>query len=234
MAILLTVDEEEDGIGAAKAVQNREFFKGMRIIISAEAGNTPATYAGIGHIAAGRKGWRGYSFRKALEGGHAATSGNGWVEWLNSAVSAPRSLKSRIVIRNFHATAKGFSVPDTAEADIDVIVEPEEKDADFGTAISGIFGLGKGQLAEKRSEYAPYSFSGNPEILKVAGIVRKFAEPEFNIGDSVGDENMLAKLGIPIAIMGPEGRDEHHADEWVSLKSVREMAGLYRAILGSY
>jgi acetylornithine deacetylase/succinyl-diaminopimelate desuccinylase-like protein len=235
MAILLTVDEEESGTGSLKAVQNQAFFKGIKIIISAEAGNTPTTYAGLGHVTVGRKGWKGYSFRKALEGGHAAIAGNNWVDWLHAAVSTPRKVKSRIIIRNFHATAKGFSVPDSAEAYIDVIVEPEEKDADFGAEISRLFGLEKGSLVEDGpSEYPPYSFAGNPEIMKISGIVRQFTEVTFTLGDSVGDENVLARLGIPIVIMGPEGRNEHHADEWVSLKSLNEIAALYKKVLESY
>ncbi|MCX6774286.1 MAG: M20 family metallopeptidase [Candidatus Micrarchaeota archaeon] len=234
MAILLTVDEEEEGLGAKKAIQNKEFFKGMRIIVSGEAGNTPSTYGGLGHVAVGRKGCRDISFRKRLEGGHAAIVGNDWVEWLHKAVSKTKMAKSRIIIRNFHATSKGFSVPDSAEADIEVIVEPEEKNKDFGKVVSEMFGVEKGSLIEKKSEYPPYSFAEDPEISNVVGIVREFTKPVFVIGDSVGDENVLAKLGIPIVIMGPEGRNEHHADEWVSLKSLREIADLYKRISDSY
>jgi acetylornithine deacetylase/succinyl-diaminopimelate desuccinylase-like protein len=235
MGILLTVDEEEEGLGAMKAVSNKNFFKGIKLLVSAEAGNTTTTYAGIGHISVGRKGWKGYIIKKRLEGGHAATSGNDWVEWLYKAVSGPKKSKSRIIIRNFHATSKGFSVPDLAQADLDVIVEPEERDFDFKNEISKLFKLENGSIEEHKSEHPPYSFAKDPEIMNVARIVKEFAEPRFIIGDSVADENVFAaKLGIPIVVMGPEGRNEHHADEWVSLKSLKEMAALYKRIADSY
>jgi len=235
MGILLTVDEEQEGLGVLNAVQNRKFFDNIKLLVSGEAGNTQTTYAGIGHVGVGRKGWKGYVITKRLEGGHAATSGNDWVEWLYNAVSGPKKSKSRIIIRNFHATSKGFSVPDFAQADIDVIVEPEERDFDFKKEISGLFKLENGSIEEQKAEYPPYSFAKSPEIANVARIVKEFTEPRLIIGDSVADENVFAaKLGIPIAIMGPEGRNEHHADEWVSLKSLNEMAALYKRIADSY
>src|SRR4030095_7457097 len=64
MAILITVDEEEISKGGWKAIEARDFFKGIEGIISAEAGNEPGTYGGASHIAYGRQGRRAYHLEK--------------------------------------------------------------------------------------------------------------------------------------------------------------------------
>ena len=232
MAVLLTVDEEDISRGAWKALEEKAFFKGIRGIISAEAGNEPGSYGGARHISYGRYGRKAYRLTKELPAGHGATSEQSWVEWAYKSMSRLPEIKSRIVIRRFCATSKGLSVPDKAEIDVDVLIHPEEAGLDFQAVLCGHFGAVV-ELAKRETPYLePYSFEGNGFIQEVAGIVRgSFGEPSFHLGTSVGDENALARLGIPIAIVGPEGRDEHKADEWVSMKSLDEVASLYRILL---
>ena len=231
MAILFTVDEEEISEGSWKALGRKEFFSGISGMISAEAGNAEGTYGGARHISYGRQGRLAYSISKELPAGHAATAEEGWVGWIHEKSRMPR-LKSRLIIRNFHATSKGLSMPDRAEIDVDALVHPDEREVDFRKLIGDHFGA-QAELKQRKTPYLkPYSFRDHGFIRKVGAVVEEeFGAPEYHIGSSVGDENALAELGIPIAIIGPEGRNEHRPDEWVSLKSLEEITRLYKRLL---
>ncbi|MEW6721821.1 MAG: M20/M25/M40 family metallo-hydrolase [Candidatus Micrarchaeota archaeon] len=231
MAILFTVDEEEISRGSWKALERKGWFDGLEGIVSAEAGNTEGTFGGVRHISHGRQGRLAFRVTKQLSAGHAATAKEDWVEWIYSASKQP-GMKSRIVIRNFHATSRGLSVPERAELDVDALIHPDEKDIDFRELVAKQFG-GEAELVKRETPYLkPYSFENHPFLKKVGDVVsREYGRPEYHVGSSVGDENALAQLGIPIAIVGPEGRNEHRADEWVSVKSLEEISGLYRKLL---
>ncbi|MEW6036035.1 MAG: M20 family metallopeptidase [Candidatus Micrarchaeota archaeon] len=232
MAVLVTVDEEEISKGGWKAIGDKGFFKGINGIISAEAGNEPGTYGGARHISYGRQGRKAFHLVKELGAGHAATAGQDWVDWLHSCMHSMPKTASRIVVRRFCASSRGLSVPDKAEMDVDVLIHPSEKGTDFQGLLSTHFGAPAGLKKRQTPYLEPYSFENHPFISRVAGIVQEsLGEPSLHIGSSVGDENALALLGIPIAIIGPEGRNEHRADEWVSVKSLREVAGLYSKLL---
>ena len=144
-------------------------------------------------------------------------------------------MKSKFVVRNFHATSKGFSIPDKAEMDLDVIIHPSDKDFDFDNFLVSHFKVRKDQVKRKTSYLAPYSFEGHPEIIKIAELFEaKYGKkPDFYLGTSNGDENVLATLGIPILISGMEGRNEHDANEWVSIRSLRDVSSFYKAVIES-
>lgn len=232
MAALFTVDEEEISRGAFFALRKKEFFAGIRGMVSAEAGNEPGTFGGARHISYGRNGRVAFEITRALGAGHAATAESGWAGWIYRKVGGLPKMKSRIVVRRFEASSSGLSMPDSAKIEVDVLVHPSEKGMDFQKVLSEHF-EGEAALRKRETPYLePYSFEKNPFVEKIAECVRReIGEPSFHIGTSVGDENALAQLGIPIAIVGPEGRNEHGADEWVSLKSVGEVARLYSELL---
>ena len=54
----------------------------------------------------------------------------------------------------------------------------------------------------------------------------------YNFGDSVADENVLAmhRPGLPILNISPVGEDCHKAGEWVDVESVRQLVEVYRAL----
>ena len=230
-AVLFTVDEEEISKGSHKAVKRREFFQGLRGIVSAEAGNAEGTYGGVRHISYARQGRLAFFLSKELSAGHAATAREDWVQWMYEKSRMPK-VKSRLVIRNFHATSRGLSMPDRAELDVDALVHPDEKDVDFAKVLSDHFGA-EATLKKRETPYLkPYSFKDHEFIKEVGKVVENgFGPPSFHIGSSVGDENALADLGLPIAIVGPEGRNEHRPDEWVSVKSLGDVKELYRKLL---
>jgi acetylornithine deacetylase/succinyl-diaminopimelate desuccinylase-like protein len=233
MAILFTVDEEETSMGSWAVIEKKEFFRGIELIISGEAGNTPKTYGGFGHFTTGRHGVKDYEITKRLEAGHAATQDQEWVNWLCNSMKTFPEMKSKIVVRNFHATSKGFSIPEKAEMDLDVIIHPSEKDFDFDSFLVNHFKTRKDYVKRKTSYLSPYSFEGHPQILRIADLFEKRfgKKPEYYLGTSNGDENVLATLGIPILISGMEGRNEHDANEWVSIKCLKEVSSYYKMII---
>ena len=54
----------------------------------------------------------------------------------------------------------------------------------------------------------------------------------YNFGDSVADENVLAmrRPGLPILNISPIGEDCHKAGEWVEVESVRRLVEVYRSL----
>ncbi len=63
-------------------------------------------------------------------------------------------------------------------------------------------------------------------------IERTVGFQNYNFGDSVADENVLAmhRPGLPILNISPIGEDCHKAGEWVDVESVRRLVEVYRSL----
>ena len=232
VAVLFTVDEEEISLGVHEVIKNKKIFSGIRGIISAEAGNEPGTYGGVRHISTGRFGRIAYTIEKLLEAGHAATAESNWHKWVYEKISNLPKTKSRIIVRNFHAISDGLSFPNKITMDVDVLISPEEEKVEFLKILTKHFESQVKIIPRKTPYMHPYACKKNGFFNKVVELVKiNFGEPSYHIGYSVGDENALAKTGLPILIIGPEGRNEHAADEWVSLNSLSEVCELYQKII---
>jgi len=80
----------------------------------------------------------------------------------------------------------------------------------------------------------PYTISKNhPWVKLVSKVVkRKYGRVNYGYGLSVADENYFAtRCGIPAIVLGPTGSENHVANEWVSLKSVKELSEIIKEIL---
>jgi acetylornithine deacetylase/succinyl-diaminopimelate desuccinylase-like protein len=67
------------------------------------------------------------------------------------------------------------------------------------------------------------------EVLKI--IKTNFREPVINYGSSVADDNILANsLKKPIITIGPRGGNGHAPNEWISVKSLKELVKVYGLI----
>jgi len=63
-------------------------------------------------------------------------------------------------------------------------------------------------------------------------IKRISGEVKINYGLSVADENVFSNgFSKPILTIGPQGGNIHSADEWVSLKNIKELVKIYKTIL---
>ncbi len=229
--ICFSCDEEGISKGSFKAIEEKkEFFEDIEGIVSAEAGNDENSFGGINNISIGRYGRKRYHVRKSFKGGHAATSQQEWIDWLYNFKNKYEG-ESKVVINNLRTKTIDFSVVSEIEFDIDVIESPNEKirfdEGEFDTL----------ELAKRETPYLESFLSKKGKLLENARrIVKEITgeDPSIRIGKSVGDENNLAKLGKEIIIVGPEGRNEHRADEWVSLKSLKELSLLYSSLIDSF
>ena len=80
----------------------------------------------------------------------------------------------------------------------------------------------------------PYTISKNHPWVKLVSkvIKRKYGEVNYGYRLSVADENYFAtRCDIPMLILGPVGSEVHSANEWVSLKSVKELSEIIKEIL---
>lgn len=50
---------------------------------------------------------------------------------------------------------------------------------------------------------------------------------------SVGDDNVLATLGIPVITWGPDGKGAHEADEWVDLESLKILSKMFKTLIAN-
>lgn len=51
---------------------------------------------------------------------------------------------------------------------------------------------------------------------------------------SVGDDNVLASLGIPVITWGPDGGNAHRAGEWVDLDSLQLLQEMYQKLFAQW
>lgn len=50
----------------------------------------------------------------------------------------------------------------------------------------------------------------------------------------MADENLYGAMGKLVVILGPVGGNPHAEDEWVSLASADQLAGIYRDVLEAW
>lgn len=58
-------------------------------------------------------------------------------------------------------------------------------------------------------------------------------KPKLYYRRSVGDENRVAQLGIPVITVGPDGGNAHEANEWVSKKGISNLEKFFKDLLAS-
>ena len=71
--------------------------------------------------------------------------------------------------------------------------------------------------------------------MKFAEIIKqKFGSgPKYGYGLSVADENIFAARGVPVAVIGAKGGNEHAANEWVFKSSYFELIDVLKTFLRS-
>ncbi len=222
IAILFTVDEEEISEGGWKAVENKEFFRDIELIISAEAGNTPEKNGGLPVVGIGRYGRVVVEVEKYLGGGHGAIASDSWLDWLCSIRDKMRNPQLKMRIEDIRLIKKGLSNPEKIAMKLSLLIHPEQREWEKELKI-----FDRWEIAKRKTPYLMPYLTKREEIEEVLNLIES---PELVIGHSPGDENALAALGIPILIAGTRGENEHAADEWVDLKSMEALLEFYRKV----
>lgn len=240
--IFLAVDEEEASQGAWYAAQNNEqFFQDVGLVVSAE----PSLVGGSSHITIGRTGR--FLFDVVFQGKsvHLANYQDGVdaIERMQKFLGSFYTIRhemfdahgSTAQIRSVQSGVVGMSVPEAASCQVEVL-------AAYGEGIEGIQAKLQ-QLAGSNAQVAiaprktPYLSGYHNSTFLYQDVLeqtirRVYNEPVTYIErKSVGDDNVLASLGLPVITWGPEGGNAHTADEWVSVTSLDNLRCGYETFL---
>lgn len=251
LKVAFTVDEENYSIGAHKLIDSG-LCKNVDFVLIPE----PGFQEGEHGITAGRTGRVTYVINILGKSAHGTSSSEGinaisqassFLDEISKMKLGEYSEKDKSIIfpRAFYSTAKGFSVPDEAQIEIDCkLVAPDTQESIFEKIKEvaekmfkdkKLANLPKITFKERPTPFcAPYRINENNKYFKIC---RKVAEKAFGkvkviYNDSVADECIFVKrLKVPAICIGPSGANAHKANEYVNLESVERVKEIYLNIL---
>jgi succinyl-diaminopimelate desuccinylase len=239
--IFLAVDEENISAGAWKAVrENPDFFADVELIVSAE----PNFGHGLHGITRGRTGRSLYKASFVGNPVHIARYRDGIdaIEKLGNFIESLyanrevmfKSPETVAQVRKVEAEATGMSVCGEATAEIEVLMGYQDSADDIRMTLAELDGITEVTLKDRKTPYLEgYFFESFPHQKQIAQIIKSTTGKEMILHQrtSVGDDNVLATLGIPVITWGPDGGNAHAPDEWVDLDSLATLTKLYIKIL---
>jgi acetylornithine deacetylase/succinyl-diaminopimelate desuccinylase-like protein len=152
-------------------------------------------------------------------------------------------------VRSFQSQSVSLSVPDEARLLVDRhLVFPETIESagkQIEERINRMYASGALREVDGRRatltvkpRAVPYLMpyltpENSPQVVLLGEAIRSTlgAEPCYNYGLSVADENLIAAQGVPVISYGPVGAGEHSGNEWVSKKSYLELIDVLKAHL---
>ena len=238
--IFLAVDEEYYSQGAWHAIKHsRSFFKNIELIISSE----PNFGLGLNGITTARTGRVIFEATAEGKAEHISKykSAQDAIEKLTSFTQKLYKQRESLFndpytvaqIRMLEAESVGMSVCALATAQVEVL--PGAKDSIPGIR-KKLQDLGQVtiKLKDRPTPFlSGYSFESFPYQDKIGSIVAKATGQPMSLHhrSSVGDDNALATLGIPVITWGPNGDNAHKENEWVSIPSIKKLSTMYQQLL---
>ncbi|MBI2021994.1 M20/M25/M40 family metallo-hydrolase [Candidatus Daviesbacteria bacterium] len=240
--IMLGVDEENISAGAWAVVdQRKDFFADVELIIAAESAFTTPPYG----LTVGRVGRTVYQAIFKGQAEHLINYKQGKdAIWMLSRFGARlyaereqmfTSPFSVAQIRRVEGESVGMSVPALATADIEVLQGPEDRAEDI---LAKLQEMATGEEVREKPRPTPYlrgyRFDSFPYQDQIAEIIKQHTNHDMEIVRtrmSVGDENVLATLGIPVLTWGPSGGNEHRSNEYVEIESLDRIQAMYEDLL---
>ncbi len=256
--ILLGVDEENISEGAWRVVkEKRNWFSDVDFILVGEPGASATQIGGENVITLGRRGRVVFEievFGKSAHGAHPEKGVNAISEAAKVALEIEKlKLPSNkylgpatLFIRKIEGASTSLSIPNRAVIEVDRhLVVPESIDSamkQIEVLIEQMYDLGRlsenadarvrVKVKERPTSYAsPYVADDDNEFVKKIISLMKNREI-INYGKSVADDNIFSReLNLPVITIGPRGGNIHSSNEWVSKKSLNNVASLYKQIL---
>lgn len=238
--IFIACDEENISEGAWLAVkEKKEFFGDVKLVISAE----PNFGLGINSLTVGRS---GRCILKVMSFGKSAhiikaSEGIDAVEKISSFLAKFYSTKSKLVssrgliqIRKVASQVSGMSIPDYAEAEIEVFLGPEDDKEALITKLNSLEENVQVVLKPRKTPYLNgYYFKEFGDLTEIKNTIRKSTGKEVTLDYrySVGDDNVLATLGTPVVTWGPDGGNAHAANEYVEIENLNNLAVMYNKFI---
>lgn len=244
--LFLAIDEEIISKGAWHALEHqRSFFDDVEMVVSAE----PNFELGLHGITRGRTGRAVFVVKFQGKAAHVAKykeavdaieMASNWVTKLyaqrEKLFTSPRTVT---LVRKINGEAIGMSV--CADVSLEVEVQVGATDS-FDQVKSILEHLEPGnpsisiELKPRVTPYLPgYFFDSFPYQAKIGQIILETVGREMTLHDrsSVGDDNAIATVGIPVITWGPDGGNAHNTGEWVSLSSLETLSAMYVKFLKS-
>ena len=238
--VFLAVDEENISEGAWKAVNGRKaFFRDVSLIISAE----PNFELGLHGITTGRTGRCVFDVKFVGVPAHLAayTAGKDAIGMLAKFVS--RLYRERgtmfagtrtvLQVRKITGESVGMIVCGEASLEVEVLLDAKTSVAAVRRVLLG-FGATQVSLKERNTPYLTgYQFDQFPNMRDIGKIIQQATGRSMRVHTrtSVGDDNVLATLGIPVITWGPDGGNAHAPDEYVLRRSISALTGMYKKLL---
>lgn len=236
LKVVLTVDEEDISEGAWAVVETRQdFFSDVELMVCAESNfKQPENSVAIGRV--GR-----CIFDVQFEGSPAHIinyrEGVDAISMLGGFLSKLYSKRdhmfnspdSVIQVRRVDGAAVGMSVCANASAEVEVLLGAGDSNDIVMEKVFDLTGV-KLSLKKRKTPYLPaYYFAHFPYQEKLSDIFMEHMGKamEKYLRRSVGDENVLATLGIPIITYGADGGNEHQPNEFINTPSLNRLQTIY-------
>ncbi|MDO8554296.1 MAG: M20/M25/M40 family metallo-hydrolase [Candidatus Micrarchaeota archaeon] len=254
--IAFGVDEENISEGA-QVILKSGFLNDCEGIVVTEAGQSDKLALGTKMITLGRRGHPVYEITIPGKSSHGAHVHLG-INAINEAARFVLALEKLQLpnnnlfppatqfVRSFNASNSSLSIPDVAIIELDRhTIPPETSESvlnELRVFIDSLYSSGQFKeiegkritvkLKERKTPYLdPYVTNKEHSFVKrlaTAVTVYHKCEPIYNYGSSVADENVFAKIGLPVVTIGSLGGNEHSADEWVSKQSYFDLIEILR------
>ncbi len=242
LKIFLAVDEENISEGAWHALQNTpEFFDDLDLIVSAES-SFDLPLSGVTRGRTGRsvfqidfEGKPEHIIRYKYGVDAIEKAGNFIYKLYRDRESIFNSPDTVSQVRQVFGESVGMSVAASSQAEVEVLVGHPDTDQTILEAL-GKLTTDKIFLKPRKTPYLPaYFFETFPYQEIIAEIIKKNTGSEMTLHTrkSVGDDNVLATLGIPVITWGPNGGNEHRTDEYIEIDSFHKITRMYRDLLRS-
>ena len=252
------VDEENDSLGAY-ALSRDPFLQNVALVLVPEICDVYPKKEGTISVGLGRRGRVGISLAVPGISAHGANPERG-VNAIHEAYKVIAALdamplisheklgQSTQFIQEIHARSGSLSLPDLCEVYLSrLLVLPETPDdalRDVQKHLDRLYAQGilttqrgkrvLAKLADRETPYYhPYITDERlPIIQRLLQRVQTFGEVCVGYGRSVADENIFGGINqIPTITLGPQGGNEHTANEWVSKQSLEERIAIYRDLM---
>jgi len=253
--IALCVDEENESIGAY-ALSADPFVQDVQLIISAEVGDARPEKPGAKTIAIGRRGRVGITISVPGISAHGATPELG-INAIEEAAVCMQALNamplpshekfgsSNQFVQEISAKSGSLSLPDRCELMVSrLLVPPETPESvlkEMQQYLDSLYAAGvmtprlgkkaEAAFAQRGTPYYPPYLTDEtlPQVQRLMQrLTLHFGEVNVGYGLSVADENIFGGVNhIPTVTVGPQGGNEHSANEWVSRRSLEHLVGVY-------
>lgn len=250
--VLFCVDEENISLGAWNAIENKKFFEDAKVIIAAETGNIHPYDPKEKWVHLGRRGRcsiivevKGLSAHGAFpeKGLNAILEASRLIDALEKLPRAEHEIigKSSLFCSNFKAPEVSLSIPEKCTFQIDRSLVPPETPKSALQEIKDYVNKLKDEgvlkadftikLQDRDTPFAPpyVTDHDNESIKKILSVIEANTDKlSIDYGLSVADENVFAAgTNVPVISVGPEGDNEHTANEWVDIRSLERLIDYY-------